>query len=74
MLLECITITIITMHLYPNVYGWNRQNLYAILLLRGKVTMYALEKNTSGVSIYLNREAVDVSYPRLSILTTVLDP
>ena len=50
--------------------------------------MYASEKNhlldvdhfyfeylfLSDVSIYLNREAVDVSYPRLSILTTVLGP
>ena len=35
------------MHLYPYVYGWNRQNLYAILLLREKIAMYASEKNTS---------------------------
>ena len=28
----------------------------------------------SGDSIYLNREAVDVSFPHLPILTTVLGP
>ena len=28
----------------------------------------------SGGSIYLNREAVDVSFPHLPILTTVLGP
>ena len=75
------------MHLYHYVYGWNRQNLYAIMLLRGNIAMYASEKHLwhvdhfyyehlflSGGSIYLNREAVDVSFPHLPILTTVLGP